>query len=57
MPSLAAEQLLDFRDGLGVVLVKDRMDARVPRTGHAQLDVIEEDHFPGEDVQACADQA
>src|SRR5215470_14841284 len=52
----AGQHLLDLRDGLRVVLVADRVDARVTRAGHAYVDVIEEDHLPGRNVQAGADQ-
>jgi hypothetical protein len=33
----ACEQLLDLFDGLGVVLVADRVDAAFPRAVHAQV--------------------
>jgi hypothetical protein len=41
------EELLDLGDGPRVVLVMDRVDAHVTRTGHAYVGVIEEDHLPG----------
>jgi len=46
------EELLDLGDGLRVVLVMDRVDAHVTRTGHAYVGVIEEDHLLGSNVQA-----
>jgi hypothetical protein len=52
----SGQQLLDLRDGLRVVLVADRADARVTRTGHAYVGVIEEDHLLGRNVQAGADE-
>jgi hypothetical protein len=43
----ASKQLLDLGDGLGVVLVADRVDACGTRAGYACVDVIEKDHLPG----------
>ena len=50
------EELLDLGDGPRIVLVVDRVDAYVTRTGHAYVGVVEEDHLPGRNVQAGADE-
>ena len=50
------EQLLDLFDGLAVVPVTDRVNARFAGTGNAQVHVIEEDRLAGADVQAGTDQ-
>src|SRR6202021_1542725 len=50
------EQLLDVFDGLCVVLVVDRVDARFPRAVHAHALVVEEYRLAGMDVEACADE-
>src|SRR6516162_5641215 len=52
--SPGGEQLLDLRDGLGVVPVVDRVDARVARAGHARPGVVEKHRLPGAGAEPFA---